>query len=34
MCVKMAHKTLFDQNKLVFQKPDAIMNPELVLKMQ
>ena len=33
MCVKMTHKTLFDQNKLVFQKPDAIMNPGLVLKM-
>ena len=33
MCVKMTHTTLFDQNKLVFQKLDAIMNPELVLKM-
>ena len=31
-CVKMTHTTLFDQNKLVFQKLDALMNPELVLK--
>ena len=28
----MTHKTLFDQNKLVFQKLDAIVIPELVLK--
>ena len=33
MCVKMTHITLFDQNKLVFQKLDAITNPKLVLKM-
>ena len=29
----MTHKTVFDQNKLVFQKVDAVMNPELVLEM-
>ena len=33
-CVKINHTTLFDQNKLVFQKLDAIMIPELVLKLQ
>ena len=30
MCLKMTHKTLFDQIKLVLQKIDAIMNTELV----
>ena len=29
----MTHTTLIDQNKLVFQKIDAILNPELVLKL-
>ena len=28
----MNHITLFDQNKLVLQKLDAIMNSELVVK--
>ena len=32
-CVNMTHTTLFDQNKLVFQKLDTILNPELVLKL-
>ena len=31
-CIKRTHITLVDQNKLVFQKLDAIMNPELILK--
>ena len=31
--VKMTSKTLFDQNKLVFRKHDAVMNPKLVLKL-
>ena len=30
-CVTMTHTTLFDQNNSVFL--DAIMNPELVLKL-
>ena len=29
----MCHTTLFDQNKLCFQKLDSIMIPELVLKL-
>ena len=29
----MTHTALFDQNKLVLQTLDAMMNPELVLKM-
>ena len=28
-CLKMTHTTLFDQNKLVFKKIEAILNPEL-----
>ena len=31
-CVKITHTTLFDQNKLSFQKLDVIMNLELALK--
>ena len=30
--VKITQTNLFDQNKLVFQKLEAIMNPDLVLK--
>ena len=32
-CVKMSRTTLCDQEKIGFQKHDAIMNPELVLKL-
>ena len=28
----MTHTTLFDQKKIVFQKLDADMNPDIVLK--
>ena len=30
---KMTQTTLFEQNKSIFQKLDAIINPELVLKL-
>ena len=32
MCVQMTYTTLFKQNKLIFQKLDEIMNPELALE--
>ena len=32
-CVKMTRIALFVQTKLVYQKHDAIMNPEMVLKL-